>query len=84
MQVEPLRPDLRKFLVKRGLIRKFEKQRVLFLANPRHPSLNTERLEPKEFKIYSFRIDKKYRAVFIFKTPATIEVVDINDHYQRS
>jgi len=82
MRVKPLRQDLQKYLTKRSLIRKFDKQLQLFKHNPKHPSLNTERLEPKSLKIYSFRIDRKYRAVFILVSPFEAEVIDINDHYQ--
>lgn len=81
MRSDPLRPKLQKYLEKRGLDKKFTKQLDLFISNPAHPSLKTERLEPKEFKIYSFRLDKKYRVIFIFKSADTIEIIDINSHY---
>jgi len=82
MSVKPLRIDLLTYLKKHNIKKKFDKQIKLFEENPRYPSLNTEILEPKHLKIYSFRIDKKYRAVFIFTTPDEIEIIDINDHYQ--
>lgn len=82
MRVKLLRKDLQKYLVTRGLEKKFSKQLGLFKDNPKHPSLNTERLEPKNLKIYSFRIDRKYRAIFILVNPDESEIVDINDHYQ--
>ncbi len=82
MHVKSLRSDLKRYLTKHNLKKKFDKQVALFENNPRHPSLNTERLEPKQLKVYSFRIDKKYRAIFIFITPEEIEIIDINDHYQ--
>lgn len=83
MQVKPLRPDLFRYIKRRGLIKKFSKQLTLFTNNPRYPSLNTEILEPRKLKLYSFRIDKKYRAIFIMMTPDEVEIVDVNDHYQR-
>lgn len=67
MPIKPLRNDLTNFLEKHQLTKKFEKQKLLFENNTRHPSLNTELLEPKDFRIYSLRIDKKYRAIFIIK-----------------
>ncbi|HJZ06107.1 MAG TPA: hypothetical protein VJ327_09740 [Patescibacteria group bacterium] len=82
MRVRPLRDDLIKYLKKRGLARKFEKQRGLFEMDQNYPSLNTELLEPRSLKLYSFRIDRKYRAVFIVTGDGEVEVVDINDHYQ--
>ena len=82
MEIKPLRPDLIKFLKKHNLLKRFEKQSKLFCQNPSYPSLKTERLEPKQFKIYSFRIDRKYRAVFILSSSNLAEIVDINLHYQ--
>ncbi len=82
MTVKPLRSELITYLLKHDLTKKFEKQLKLFKDNPKHPSLNSERLNPKGLKIYSFRIDRKYRAIFIFLTSEEAEIVDINDHYQ--
>ena len=82
MQAKPIGADLSKYLRKRGLTKKFEKQLALFLSNPSHPSLKTEVLEPKDLRIYSFHIDRKYRAIFIFTSSSEVEIVDINDHYE--
>ena len=81
MQVKSLRSDLQKYLDTHNLTKKFNKQLELFGSNPRHPSLNTERLEPKSLKIYAFRIDRKYRAIFIILSSNEVEVIDINDHW---
>lgn len=80
MLVKKIRIDLLKYLAKHNLKKKFDKQVKLLEENPRHPSLNTERLEPKHLKIYSFRVDRKYRAIFIINSEE-VEIVDINDHY---
>jgi len=82
MQSEPLQPKLERYLIRRRLQKKFNKQLLLFLNNPRHPSLHTERLEPKAVGLYSFRIDLKYRVIFGFHSQGVIEIVDITDHYQ--
>lgn len=82
MQIKPLKDDLEEYLIKHGLVRKFDKQKEIFLRNPRHPSLNTEALNIKSPKIYSFRVDRKYRAIFILPEPGIVEIVDINNHYQ--
>ena len=82
MYVKPLRPDLVKYLKKHNLSQKYLKQLKLFSANPRHPSLHTEILQPKDLKIYSFRIDLHYRAIFIFADIEEVEIVDINPHYE--
>lgn len=66
-----------------GLEKKFNKQLIIFLKDPRYPSLHTELLEPKEYDIYSFRIDQKYRALFIFRDDKlVIEIINITSHYQ--
>ena len=81
MQSEDLRKDLLGYLKRRNLLKKFEKQLSLLKNNPEHPSLNTEILEPRHLRIYSFRIDKKFRAIFVIRN-GKIEIVDINDLYR--
>lgn len=83
MRVKPLRKELLRYLKKRSLTKKFSKQLALFIDNPRHSSFNTEILEPKKLRLYSFRIDRKYRAIFILTAPGEAEIIDINDHYQK-
>ena len=82
MQIKPLRSNLEKYIQKHNLTRKFEKQSHVFTQNPRHPSLHTEALEPKSLKVYSFRLDRKYRTIFIFVSSTEIEIADINSHYK--
>lgn len=82
MKILPLHPELIEYLKRRRLDEKFEKQKMLFEENLFHPSLNTELLEPKRMKIWSFRIDRKYRAIFIFRSHNAVEIIDVNNHYQ--
>lgn len=82
MQIKPLSPKLIRFLTKRGLTNKFNKQFKLFSNNPNHPSLKTEKLAPKLAGLYSFRIDNKYRVIFHFLPGGEVQIIDINDHYQ--
>ncbi len=82
MQVKPLNKYLQKYIAKKNLVKKFEKQARFLVENPSHPSLNLELLESRTAGRYSFRIDKKYRAIFIFTEPDQIEIVDINPHYE--
>ena len=81
MEIKPLRKKFVQYLVAHQLTKKFQKQVALFQENPQHPSLHTELLAPRSASIYSFRIDRKYRAIFIF-VKSTVEIIDINDHYQ--
>lgn len=82
MNVKPLKAGLVSYLKRHNLQKKYEKQVKLFSENPYHPSLHTEILEPKHRKLYSLRIDRKYRVIFSFTLSGDVEVVDINDHYQ--
>ncbi len=78
-----LRDDIKKYLKGHGLSKKWEKARKLFENNPSHPSLNTELLEPKHRLIYSFRIDKRYRALFICLPEDKIEIIAVTKHYRK-
>jgi plasmid maintenance system killer protein len=82
MRILPLHPDLEEYLTKRRLRARYEKQKLLFETDIRHPGLNVELMEPKHLRIWSFRISKKYRAMFIFRDPETVEVIDTNNHYR--
>jgi len=82
MRIKPIRQDLAKFISRHNLNAKFTKQLTQFIQNPFHPSLQTEILNPKAFKLYSFRLDQKYRVIFIKISENEIEIVDINNHYQ--
>jgi Txe/YoeB family toxin of Txe-Axe toxin-antitoxin module len=78
-----LREDLEKYIRKHGLAKKWESVKTLFENNPSHPSLNTELLEPKHRLIYSFRIDRRYRVLFICLPDNRIEIVAITKHYRK-
>ncbi len=82
MRANPLRRDLQKYLVRHNLGSKFTKQLNYFLADPAHPSLNTEKIGIKHLEAYSFRIDRKYRVIFIYNSDGSIETIDINNHYK--
>jgi len=82
MNILPLRTDLERYLDRHQLRKKWNKQKRLFEQNWRHPSLHAELLEPRDLQIYSFRLDLKYRAIFVFVDDTTIEVIDITSHYQ--
>lgn len=82
MKILPLHQEIKEYLKKRGLDKKFEKQKTLFETNYFYSGLETELLEPKQMRIWSFRIDKKYRALFIFREHNAVEIIDVNNHYQ--
>jgi len=78
----PLNKLVQSRIQKYSLQKKFNKQIGLLSQNPSHPSLNTELPSPKEYGIYSFRIDLKYRALYIYnKALNAIEVINITVHY---
>ena len=79
----PLHPDIHKYLSTHHLQNKFQKQIRFLQTNPRHPSLHLELLEPKNKGIYSFRIDLKYRSLFIYRSNLeSIEILANTSHYQ--
>jgi len=82
MKVLPIHKDISEYLKKHNLEKKFFKQLTFLLMNISYPSLEVELLEPKNLKFWSFRVDKKYRAIFIFRESNIIEVLDVNNHYK--
>ena len=82
MTIKQIRNDLEKYLKKHNLEKKYKKANKLFEEDPFYPSLNTELLEPKERLVYSFRLDKKYRTIFIYVDENTIEIVLFTNHYK--
>lgn len=83
LKIPPPSPRVLKYLQRHGLTKKYAKQTALLSQNFRHPSLNVEILQPTEHKIYSFRVDKKYRGIFLFiPEQSLIKILDVNDHYK--
>ncbi len=83
MKILPLSDKINRKLEKYKLSSKFQKQIKFLTENPNHPSLNVELLKPSQYGIYSFRIDKKYRALFIFRPDLNaIEILNITLHYK--
>jgi proteic killer suppression protein len=60
--------------------KKAEKQEKLFRLNPFHPSLHTEKLEPKGRQVWSFRIDRKYRIIFRFIEGKKVIFLTVGPH----
>ena len=82
MRVLPVHPEILEYLRRRKLETKFAKQIKLFERNAFHPSLETELLKPPKMRIWSFRVDRKYRAIFIFREKNIVEIIDVNNHYK--
>lgn len=83
MKIKPLRDDQVKYLKKHNLTAKYRKAKRLFENDPLYPSLHVELLEPKHRLIYSFRLDRKYRALFIYTGEDEIEIIAITNHYKK-
>ncbi|OHA89956.1 MAG: hypothetical protein A2832_01560 [Candidatus Zambryskibacteria bacterium RIFCSPHIGHO2_01_FULL_44_22b] len=62
------------------LQKKAEKQEKIFRANPFHPSLHTEKLEPKNKELWSIRVDKSYRILFRFINGNTALFLTVGPH----
>jgi len=79
----PLTPKLRQKIKRYRLEKQFNKQVKFLSQNPKHPGLQVELLEPKSYGIYSFRINIKFRALFIFRDDKrAIEILNITVHYK--
>lgn len=60
----------------------FNKQVDFLSQNSKHPSLQVKLLEPRSYGIYSFRINIKFRGLFIFRNEKkAIEIINITVHY---
>lgn len=81
MKIKPLKDEVNKYLKKHQLVKKFQRAKELFEQDINHPSLNVEILESKHLKFYSFRLDKKYRAIFIVVADE-VEVITVTNHYK--
>ncbi|MEK7084317.1 MAG: type II toxin-antitoxin system RelE/ParE family toxin [Patescibacteria group bacterium] len=57
-----------------------DKQENFFRYNPFHPSLHTEKLNPKQKGVWSFRIDKKYRIIFRFLDTGSVLFLTVGPH----
>ncbi len=83
MTISSIDAQVQEYVSRRGLTSKFAKQLGFLESNPRHPSLNVELLEPRNKGIYSFRVDRKYRTLFIFRPDKqAIEILAVTDHYK--
>ncbi len=82
MLIRPLRDDLQRYIERHQLGGKWHKAKTLFQKYSGHPSLNVELLEPHWRGISSFRLDRKYRALF-FITNGQAEVFQITNHYKK-
>ncbi|PIV12639.1 MAG: hypothetical protein COS47_01400 [Candidatus Nealsonbacteria bacterium CG03_land_8_20_14_0_80_36_12] len=82
MEIKPLRKDLKQLIKIYNLTKKWAKAKEFFENNIRHPSLRVELLEPRWRGIYSFRLDRKYRALF-FISNGKAEIFQITKHYKK-
>lgn len=81
MKIKPLKAEITQYLEAHNLTKKFQKAGDLFEQDSHYPSLNVELLEPKHLKIYSFRLDKRYRVIFIVVN-GEAEIVAVTNHYK--
>ena len=81
MEIKVVTPKVHGYLKTHSLLSKWDKAVCLFESNIKHPSLKTELMEPKEEMIYSFRIDRKYRALFMIKNNVAY-VFRVTNHYK--
>jgi len=76
-------PKIWKKANKLGVKKKLEKSLRSLEENWQHPGLRVELLEPKKMRIWSFRVDRKVRALFIWrKDLEAIEILNLTVHYR--
>lgn len=63
-----------------SLRKKLDKQEATFCVNPFHPSLHTEKLQPKAKAYWSFRVDKSYRVLFRIGENNEIFLMTVGTH----
>jgi len=83
MKLSLLRDDIERYIENHQLAKKWFKTKRLFEQDIKHPSLNVELLEPKWRGIYSFRIDRKYRAIYFVNANMEAEIIMITNHYKK-
>jgi Txe/YoeB family toxin of Txe-Axe toxin-antitoxin module len=81
MEIIPFTKKQEQYIKRFGLKKKIDKQIKLLLTQPRNKSLNIEKLNPANAGLYSFRIDKKYRAIFVVSN-GVIEIITLTNHYK--
>lgn len=81
MEIKVVSPKVYVYLDRHKLLSKWYKAVILFERNIKHPSLEVELLEPKKERIYSFRIDRKYRALFVINHNTAL-VFRVTNHYK--
>lgn len=64
-----------------SLRKQISKQVDLFINNKEHPSLHSEKLQPKHYERYSFRINKQYRVIYTFEDNIPV-LLYISKHYE--
>ncbi|PIR05120.1 MAG: hypothetical protein COV57_00795 [Candidatus Liptonbacteria bacterium CG11_big_fil_rev_8_21_14_0_20_35_14] len=60
--------------------KKAYKQTEMFKKDVFYPSLHTEKLEPKDRALWSFRVDDKYRILFRFNNKNSVRFLVIGSH----
>jgi Txe/YoeB family toxin of Txe-Axe toxin-antitoxin module len=82
LTILPIDPEVQQQAKKHNVAKKFTKCCRIIVVDITHPSLNVELMQPKGKGIYSFRIDRKYRAIFVYRhNIQAIEIVAITVHY---
>lgn len=70
---------IKEFLIKRKLLLQYLKS-INMIINWNYGNLDFKLRKPKKDKIYSFRINKQFRAFWYFKEEWLFIVVEINNH----
>ncbi len=61
--------------------KKVIRQKGRFVEDVRHPSLNLEKLSPKQKQLWSIRVDKQYRILLQFVDDNTAVFLTVGHHH---
>lgn len=80
--IAPLKPHLRKYLIRFGLLKKWEKTKEMLEKDLSYPSLCFKKIVLEHTDFYSFRLDKQYRGICYYQNNK-IHVVMFTNHYHK-
>ena len=79
--IKPLKADLKNYLEKHSLEKKWQKAKLTLEINPAYPALNFEKVVLEGIVFYSFRLDKKYRGICLLNG-GEFEIIAFTNHYR--
>jgi plasmid maintenance system killer protein len=73
------RKEVLDYLRKRGLIKQYKKSKMFLMAG-NLKAVKFKKLQPKAREVWSFRINKQFRAIGVVDFKGTLRVMKIDNH----